>query len=220
MFKKLIEKISNLTRTPEPVNPERFEDPIAMKTQWTPAKGGGSNFCTHRLVRISPDRIEFRVSIGAKIFYMIFLLAGLGIMIGFSYHNFSEGTFKFSVDIIMPMSIGLIFAAVGGCLLYFGTVPVVFDKRERQFWKGRRSPREVFDPKSLKYFAEIDQIHALQLISEYCRGDKSSYYSYELNLVLEDGKRINVVDHGNVNKIHDQAATLAEFLRKPVWDAI
>jgi hypothetical protein len=121
---------------------------------------------------------------------------------------------------MMPMLIGLVFAGVGGGLLYFGTAPIVFDKRERYFWKGRKGPRDVFNPKSLKNLVEIGQIHALQLISEYCRGDKSSYYSYELNLVLEDGKRINVVDHGNLDKVRDQAATLAEFLGRPVWDAI
>ncbi|MDP6491172.1 MAG: hypothetical protein QGG69_05335 [Kiritimatiellia bacterium] len=59
-----------------------------------------------------------------------------------------------------------------------------------------------------------------QLLSEYCRSDKSSYYSYELNLVLQDGSRINVVDHGNKTKLREDAATLSEFLGRPVWDAI
>ncbi len=94
----------------------------------------------------------------------------------------------------------------------------MFKKLIQRISNLTRTP--VFDPKSLKYFAEIEQIHALQLISEYCRSDKNSYYSYELNLILEDGKRINVVDHGNLGKIRDQAATLSEFLRKPVWDAM
>ena len=44
-------------------------------------------------------------------------------------------------------------------------------------------------------------------------------YNYELNLVLKDGERINVVDHGNLKKIQDDANTLSNFLGKPVWDA-
>ena len=69
-------------------------------------------------------------------------------------------------------------------------------------------------------FAKLDSIHALQLISEYCRGNKSSYYSYELNLVMEDGSRMNVVDHGNQAKLREDAQTLSTFLDKPAWDAI
>ncbi len=61
-------------------------------------------------------------------------------------------------------------------------------------------------------------MHALQLISEYVSG-KSSYYSYELNLVLDDGSRINVVDHGNLAAIREDAGKLALFLAKPLWDA-
>jgi len=78
----------------------------------------------------------------------------------------------------------------------------------------------VFDKKTLPYFAKLEDIHALQLISEYCGGNDGSYYSYELNLVLENGKRINVVDHGNKNKLRKEANNLSAFLAKPVWDAI
>ena len=50
-------------------------------------------------------------------------------------------------------------------------------------------------------------------------GSKSSYTSYELNLVLDDGSRINVVDHGNLDRLRGDATTLSRFLSKPVWDA-
>ena len=65
----------------------------------------------------------------------------------------------------------------------------------------------------------LSAIHALQLVSEHVRGNKSSYWSYELNLVLGDGSRINVVDHGNLDQLRADAQTLAGFLNKPVWDA-
>jgi hypothetical protein len=41
-----------------------------------------------------------------------------------------------------------------------------------------------------------------------------------LNLVLEDGNRINVVAHGNECKLRVDTGTLFAFLGKPVWDAI
>ena len=67
--------------------------------------------------------------------------------------------------------------------------------------------------------APLSSIHALQLLSEFVSGSKSSYYSYELNLVLNDGSRINVVDHGNLERLRSDASALSRFLDKPVWDA-
>jgi hypothetical protein len=58
------------------------------------------------------------------------------------------------------------------------------------------------------------------LISEHCSGSKSSYTSYELNLVLEDSRRINLVDHGNRKKLIADAQIVAEFLGVPLWNAL
>ena len=59
----------------------------------------------------------------------------------------------------------------------------------------------------------------MQLLSKFVSGSKSSYYSYELNLVLNDGRRINVVDHGDLKRLRSDVKTLSQFLDKPVWDA-
>lgn len=40
-----------------------------------------------------------------------------------------------------------------------------------------------------------------------------------LNLVLDDGSRINVVDHGCARSLRAEAHQLATFLDKPLWDA-
>ena len=46
-----------------------------------------------------------------------------------------------------------------------------------------------------------------------------SYTSYELNLVLRDGRRLNVIDHAHYPCLLADAEALAAFLRVPVWDA-
>ena len=66
----------------------------------------------------------------------------------------------------------------------------------------------------------LSEIHALQLLSKDRSDAEHSYHSYELNLVLEDGKRINVVDHGDETQIRTDAQALSRFLGKPVWDGI
>jgi len=220
MFKKIMRSIMNINSNRPSFDPASFNDSLALKTSWTPAKRGGTNFRTHKLVIIDPNRLEFKASIGAKLFYLLFPLVGIGILIFFPFPGLSSGEFSFNIDTIIPLLFGLAFIVAGVSLFYFGTTPIVFDKRSGFFWKGRKSPDNIINPNSLKHFTDLDQIHALQLISEYCRGNKSSYYSYELNLVLEDGNRIVVVDHGNRTGLRDDAGALSDFLDKPVWDAI
>jgi len=220
MFKKLAEKLQSLAQQRSPFDPLRFDDPIAVQTAWSPLKNGGTNFRTHRLVEHDSARLEFRAAAGAKLFYLVFFFVGVGALVGVSYANIRSGEFGFNGQTIMPILIGFVFALAGGCLFYFGTAPIVFDRRRGYFWKGRKSPDEVFDKTKLKRFAELQDIHALQLISEYVSGNKNSYYSYELNLVLKDGSRTNVVDHGSIGRLREDADTLSAFLEKPVWDAV
>ena len=84
--------------------------------------------------------------------------------------------------------------------------------------EGRTSPVEASDRSVLKNFAALPDIYAIQLVSERCSGKNSAFYSYELNLVLQDGRRLNVIDHGNIDKLREDAKTLSGFLGKPVWD--
>jgi hypothetical protein len=220
MLRKLIEKLQSLGTLKSAFDPSRFGDPIAMQTQWTPAKGGGTNFRTHKLVEVEINRLEFRASTGAKAFFAIFILMGLGAMIAFPLAGSGTAETSFDDGMLMPMAIGFVFVLAGCGMLYFGSAPIVFDKFRNAFWKGRKGPDDVADRRQLKYCVDLGNIHAIQLISEYCHSNKSSYYSYELNLVLKDGNRINVIDHGNLKRLREDAQTLSRFLGKPVWDAI
>ena len=220
MLGKLFQKIRGVVDEPDPFDPSKFGDPVAKQTNWMPAKRGGANFRTRKLVMVTPNRIEFRASLAAKIFFGSFLLGGMGFAVGVPVFHSSTGTFPLNPDTLVPLFAGIAFAVVGGFLLYFGTAPIVFDKTRGFFWKGRKTRDGVFHSDSVTHFAGLEDIHALQLISEYCRGSKRSYYSYELNLVLRNGRRINVMDHGDSEKLREDAKTLSQFLEKPLWDAI
>lgn len=219
MFENLAQKIQSLAGNSSAFDPSLFGDPIALQTGWTPAGGGGS--FADKLVEVSSGRLEFRGSVKARLSFFVFLLIGVGVLIGVPAHKLSSGGLSFNKDTVVPMLIGLAFLFAGSFLLYLSTVPVVFDKQKGFFWKGRKAPDEVLDMKTLKYCVKLEDIHALQLIAEFVSGPKkSSYYRYEMNLVLGDGKRINVVVDGDKNKIREKAGSLSGFLNKPVWDAI
>jgi hypothetical protein len=208
----LFQKIQGLSVEPVPFDPSAIGDEVAQRTQWGPAKGGGASFRTHRLVRVDSNRLEFKATAGALAFYWLFLVVGLGVLIGFSVGGSSRGS-------VVPLIVGAMFVVAGGAMLRFGTAPIVFDKRKGSYWRGRTSPYDVRHTSELTHHAPLKRVHALQIVSEYCRGNKSSYYSYELNLVLDDGSRQTVVDHGNLERLRADARTLGRFLGTPVWDA-
>jgi hypothetical protein len=215
MLRAALAKLKQLTVEPVPFDPSSLGDEIAMKTSWSPVKGGGANFQTHHLVEIDPHRTEFRASRGMVLFGGLFMVIGLGALTIMVLAN-QEAP---ALTMIFPVLIGLVFAGIGGGILYFGLAPIVFDKRRGEYWKGRVAPYEASNRDGIKHYAKLEGVRALQIISERCQSKNSSYYSYELNLVLEDGSRKNVIDHGNLERLRADAEKLAAFLGKPVWDA-
>lgn len=220
MFEKIAEQLRNLTGKREPVDPARFADPLARRTEWTPLAEGGASFGTHTLVQVGSSRLEFRASPGSVIFDLVFVVMGLGATIVCLLAILAPGRPAPSPGAYLGLLVGLFFVVSGAGMLYSGTTPIIFDRQKGCFWRGRKAPDEMPGQDTRKDCTELNSIHALQLVSEYCRGNKSSFHSYELNLILADGRRINVVDHGNQEGIRADAATLAAFLKVPLWDAL
>lgn len=89
--------------------------------------------------------------------------------------------------------------------------PRVFDLSYGYYWRGRiKSGAEGKELHGEE--CPLLDIYTVLVISEYCSsGTNNSYYSYELNLVLKNGTRLNVVDHGNKATMLGDAKSLAEF---------
>jgi hypothetical protein len=203
------------------VDPLKFNDSVAAKTSWSPAKKGGTNTQTHTLIDVNTSRLEFKASPSAKFIPIIFILTGFGLPIGFSANNIIHGTFSLNLMTVPPIVVGFILIIIAGVMWYLSTSPIIFDKTKGYFWKGRNDPLEISENSDPNRFANLRDIHALQLISETCwRNEDRTYRSHELNLVLKDSTRINVVDHGAKENIRECAHRLSQFLEKPVWDAL
>ena len=178
-----------------------FGNEVAFKTSWEPLAGGGTNFCTHRPKKdasLMGDVFVFKTTIEAYFFAGIFVALGATFAMVSAADGFSD----------MGGIMGLAFFAFG-CWYQWSLrqKESKFDRYSRKLTQGKKS----FD---------LTNTEAIQLIREYVRGNKSSYYSYELNLICSDGNRINIVDHGALRKLREDAALLAEYLAIPVWDAI
>jgi hypothetical protein len=163
--------------------------------------------------------MRFSATVGALLFYFVFLAIGL-FAIGMGVKMIVNGAPATPKGLLaLPILFGSIFAAVGGGLLRAGTKTIVFDRMKNIYWKGRGTPPDVVTP-ATPNACDLSRIHALQIISEYCRGNKSSYFSYELNVILDDASRMNVVDHGNYKALTEDAQKLTLWLGKPLWDAV
>lgn len=188
---------------PRRFDPHELADPVALKTGWGPCQRGGSNFRTHVLVQPSATRVELRPTLAARAFAATFLgIGGVSVVVA--------GAFVFAPGpgplwALAPLAFGALFGGVGWALWRSVARPHVFDLARRDYSRGTEAP------------LGLGLVHALQLVSEYCGGE-SHFSSYELNLVLRDGRRVNVLDHGNLPALRLDAAELAAFLGVPLWD--
>jgi hypothetical protein len=219
MLNKIKHALKKLSSWKPSFDPSKFGDEVAMKTEWSPLKGGGSNFQTHKLVVMNYNRFEFKSTLGAKIFSFIFLTVGIAMPILFGREMIYEIRDLYQSEFLFILLFGLVFTTVGGWLFYSFAKPVIFDKTLGLYWKGWNKPKHYMAKMEEGISSRIGDIYALQIIPELIRSDNKSYVSYELNLVLEDGSRMNVVDHGSPEKIRDDAKKLAEFLDVSIWDA-
>lgn len=200
--------IGKMLEQPGPVDPARFGDSIAFKTNWEPLNTIGDSFRSHKLVRVGPDRMEFRREMRAVAMFAVLPLAGILILFYAFSGNFSA----------FALFLGLGFTLLGAFLVYSQMAPIVFDKSYGMFSKGRGKPGKVPDIENPKKAADLESIHALQLLWKPVYTGKKEYYSYDLNLVLKNGKRILVLGHADKNAMKEDARTLSEFLGKPLWD--
>ena len=173
----------------EQAKPDRFNDPIAKTTPWTPMIRGGSRSRTHRFHQDKDGNIQFKLALDVVVEHCIPLFIAL-------FAFLSGKTWLLVITILM----GILFLFQ----LKGMNKPITFDLENGVYTKEWETCR-------------IEDIHAIQIIEEHT-GDDPSYLSYELNLVTKESIRYNVVDHGRKTSIFRDAEKLAKVLNVPIWD--
>ena len=209
------------------VPPSHFEDPIALKTEWTGYPGGGQSY---RLNRVSPTRWEFRRSGGTVMLGILLIVLGLGIL-SISAHNLPVSVQEVGdANFMVPILIGGFFIMGGLLVLGSTSTRLIFDKDCGYFFKAKGRADVGLASSNPGHRWELDRIHALQLIARHYRnnevyvlGRQTSFDEttvYETNLVLKDASRLNLTGHRNLSATREDARALSEFLGKPLWDSI
>ncbi|WP_428738231.1 hypothetical protein [Sulfurimonas sp.] len=198
-------------------------DEVINKTKWTPLVGGGQSNKSHRIVKISDERIAFKISLSSIFAYSIFIFAGVVAIVSIVFGPALglHGTVNHPA---LGLGMGVLFIGVGIFLLYKGSIQIRFDSRLKAMWHGKVDPDSILNKGSISHYTSLKELHAIQIIQEFIKGEfngdsrKQSFYSYELNLIMHDGKRVNVLDHGNKKAIFKQANAIAQMFHVPIWD--
>jgi len=220
MFDKLKEKIENLFLDEPAVNIFSFGDPVAEKIVWTPLKNSGSSFRTQQVKACGYNRIEVVPTLEVKLLGLLYIVADLAFIYWLLTSKYPD--FQFIDDYKSGIvTLAFIASAIMGIFLFVKFFKKqIFDKQSGYYWVGKKGPRQTYNYKTDERFIELPTIHAIQLVKHLVKSDESSFYSYELNLVLNNLKRVNVMNHGRLTKLREDANTIATFLNVPVWDAV
>lgn len=209
----------------------RLDDPVAEQTEWTPRVRRGTHLHTHRLVQDSVSQWSMRPTLSVRVPSALFclLFVAMGGMLVFAgvagLRNpvavFSQSGWAGLILLLFPLG-GVLLAFVGIRQYRWVCQPRVFDLQANRYWRGKR-PSDFGTPEDDANAAPLDQVHAVQILGELVRGTKATdfrdFHSYEINLVLHDATRVNVVDHGNLKHIRKDAQTIANLIGVPLWDA-
>lgn len=192
-------------------DPTQFNDPIAFQTEWSLLSRSRS---IYGIVEVDSDRVEFRITWEMILYNVLSFNIYCILFISLLVLKYKDILIKYEYLALPLLVVGNLVTLA--CTLYFCRLPVVFDKRRGYFWKGSN---EFFNEEVGADYVKLERIHALQLIIAIHKAEKGGFcYSYELNLVLDTGARINVVHHGNKYRIQKDARVLSKFLGVPLWE--
>jgi ABC-type multidrug transport system fused ATPase/permease subunit len=188
---------------------------------WKPLKGGGVNYVTRKLVETSGFRVEFVPTFLSRVLYLFFVIFPLLFVVGPIYDLLKNGVdaiFENIFVLMIQMAILLLFLVVTVRAFVKSSQNIIFDKSKGVYWKGNGDLPVEYVSDVSKDFVLLRDIKAIQIIKETVSGNNKSFISYELNVVLADKSRANIVDHSGEKQIKEDAKVLAQFLNVPVWD--
>lgn len=158
----------------------------------------GGNFTTHRLTAPAPELRIFRATRQFQGF-----LAGIALiplLIGAFMAPANPWVLLAPLPFILGAAYG--FFSIGK--------PVVFDRASSVWYKGRKPPQGA---------PALEDIAGLQLLQKWMaasgtpeEGGGGIYPSFQLNALLRDGRRENIVTGGHKTEIINDGRALAAFL--------
>ena len=170
-----------------------------------PLVPGGVSFQSMHLV-FRQDSITVKATWKLHLGYMLFMTIGTGL--------FCFGMFSHKAPVWPAVIMGALFASVA----LIGLLTMILKKTFPLF----DMVDGMFYPKGFTRDGSgisLKQLDHLEILKERVYNKNGSYDSYELNVVLKDGSRYNIMDHGADKLLLADAKQLAEKLSLPLINA-
>ncbi|MCA9173660.1 MAG: hypothetical protein KDB14_04165 [Planctomycetales bacterium] len=185
--------------------------PTAESIEWSALPDGHSyNLQSHRLVCVNAERYELRPTIMMRLVeFAVFLLGVsfmlLGLFLMF-WAKYDPGEYLFN---FLGSALFVALGAVIACFARkFRRGTIVFDQRADAYVSEREGNK-----------VQLSRICALQLFRWICDANGEGPYDvFELNLIRQDGSRVHVLTHGDLQSIRADAHELARLLGVPLWE--
>ncbi|MEF8712284.1 MAG: hypothetical protein V5B39_01700 [Accumulibacter sp.] len=174
----------------------------------------GPNFTTHRLVRKGSVWI-FQPTGFVKIFPSVFTMFGY-VFIAASVLTVWQSLFNSLAALCggaLAIGVGRLIARFLGNTPRFDTMRRLVEVPEQPALSLRLDASSGTTSLDFTEVSELEIVHKRVTDTEI-----DDYDNYELNLVTQDGRRLNLVSHPNSVQIAREAQQLATVLGKPVAD--
>ena len=207
------------------LDPRYFDDPVALRTGWVPLSPGGSRHTTKLLRQIAPQVLSFQPTAFSHYQSLVHFLALLvfGNMLIVSLLrdelniNRPDEWWVISALVQILVGCGVTLVLLNRSIVVDANAAEVRLGLPRLGWLNRFPWLRKLFCRSVPF----TDIHSIQLLDEEVRPQREPmFWSYELNLVLRDGKRINLIDHRNQREICWDAGDLSRMMDVPTWDFI
>jgi len=163
----------------------------------------GPSFLSHTLI-VKKDYAYLRPTLSSMLFCMVYIVVGCFLMGLASYLLITGQQYDL---IIFVGGFGIAIATFGGSLIRPFLHRVSFNQQSGVF--NNHKDRDV----------KLHHIVSLQITNKMIqRKHALSYACYELNLLTEHGRRINILNHNHQQQITQDAYLLANFLDVIIHD--
>ncbi len=212
MIRAFFSKIISGPGKPFQVIPKTVSESWRDAVYWKPLQPTKRRMFNQRLDAQNFNRHRFKPGFKAFIGDLVFWV----LLVIFLYTN------KTLQQIDIEEIPNVVFIGLGLVLIFKifriiqAVTPVVFDKPSGFFWKGWQKPWNS----SMSNKARLKDIMALQIIHKTVSSQKGSWTVYELNLLLKNKERLNVIDRSDPETLKEDALLLARFLNVPLWNAV
>lgn len=179
------------------------DDSVAQKTHWQPMASGASNFKMQDIF-IDNNSLFVKPSFEVKLFYSAFFITGLiPVLIDYVF------AWKELESIFNP------FISAYGLFILIGlTLGWIFNRNKVEF--NKTTLLIIKTDQTIP----LQEAYALQVISSISGGHGHGVFkNNELNIILKNGDRVNILNHGNILAFEDQELKISNFLNIPVWQA-